>query len=131
MDSRPPCRSPAFPAGASGWILCVAISSRSAGAVDVKSSPGGGTSFVIKIPLTLAIVAALIVDIGDERFAFPQLSVLELVRLGGEHRIERIKSAPVLRLRQKLLPLVDVRTALQLETSDTVNGFVVVAQAGG
>jgi len=101
------------------------------GTVDVKSSPGGGTSFVIKIPLTLAIVAALIVDIGDERFAFPQLSVLELVRLGGEHRIERIKSAPVLRLRQKLLPLVDVRTALQLETSDTVNGFVVVAQAGG
>jgi two-component system chemotaxis sensor kinase CheA len=71
------------------------------GTVDVKSTPGSGTSFVIKIPLTLAIVAALIVEVAGERFAFPQLSVLELVRLGNEHRIERIKSAPVLRLRQK------------------------------
>src|SRR5215472_2248498 len=69
------------------------------GTVDVKSSPGDGTSFVIKIPLTLAIVAALIAEVAGERFAFPQLSVLELVRLGGEHRMERIKSAPVLRLR--------------------------------
>ena len=64
------------------------------GTVDVVSAPGSGTSFVIKIPLTLAIVAALIVEIAGERFAFPQLAVLELVRLNGEHRIEWIKSAP-------------------------------------
>jgi len=101
------------------------------GTVDVKSSPGSGTSFVIKIPLTLAIVAALIVEIAGERFAFPQMSVLELVRVGGEHRIERIKSAPVLRFRQKLLPLVDVKKTLQSGTGDAANGFVVVTQAGG
>jgi two-component system, chemotaxis family, sensor kinase CheA len=101
------------------------------GAVDVKSSPGSGTSFVIKIPLTLAIVAALVVEIAGERFAFPQLSVLELIRVGGEQRIERIKSAPVIRLRQKLLPLADVKKALQLGTDDPANGFVVVTQAGG
>jgi two-component system chemotaxis sensor kinase CheA len=101
------------------------------GTVDVKSSPGSGTSFVIKIPLTLAIVAALIVEIAGERFAFPQLSVLELIRVGGEQRIERIKSAPVIRLRQKLLPLADVKKALQLGTDDPANGFVVVTQAGG
>jgi two-component system chemotaxis sensor kinase CheA len=100
------------------------------GTVDVKSTPGSGTSFVIKIPLTLAIVAALIVEIAGERFAFPQLSVLELVRLGGEHRIERIKSAPVLRLRQKLLPLIHVREALQLGAGDDASGFVVVIQVG-
>src|SRR5690349_14415502 len=100
------------------------------GTVDVKSSQGSGTSFVIKIPLTLAIVAALIVEIAGERFAFPQLSVLELVRVGGEQRIERIKSAPVLRLRQKLLPLVDVKKALRLRTGDAANRFVVVTQAG-
>src|SRR5215831_15684333 len=88
------------------------------GTVDVKSAPGSGTTFVIKIPLTLAIVAALIVEIAGERFAFPQLSVLELVRLGAEHRIERIKSAPVLRLRHKLLPLIEVRKALQLGAGD-------------
>ena len=101
------------------------------GTVDVKSSPGIGTSFVIKIPLTLAIVAALIIEIAGERFALPQLSVLELIRVGGEQRIERIKSAPVIRLRQKLLPLVDVKKALQLGTEDPANGFVVVTQAGG
>src|SRR5262249_44739275 len=95
------------------------------GTVDVKSAPGSGTTFVIKIPLTLAIVAALIVEIAGERFAFPQLSVLELVR------IERINSAPVLRLRRKLLPLIDVKKALQLATGDGANGFVVVIQAGG
>ncbi|MFZ0146999.1 MAG: chemotaxis protein CheA [Xanthobacteraceae bacterium] len=100
------------------------------GTVDVKSSPGSGTSFIIKIPLTLSIVAALIVEIAGERFAFPQLSVLELMRIGSEHRIERIKSAPVLRLRQRLLPLIDVKKALQLGTGDDANGFVVVTQAG-
>jgi two-component system, chemotaxis family, sensor kinase CheA len=100
------------------------------GTVDVKSSPGSGTSFVIKIPLTLAIVAALIVEIAGERFALPQQSVLELVRVGGAQQIERIKSAPVLRLRQKLLPLVDVKKALQLGNDDPANGFVVVTQAG-
>ena len=100
------------------------------GTVDVRSSPGTGTSFIIKIPLTLSIVAALIVEIAGERFAFPQLSVLELMRVGSEHRIERIKSAPVLRLRQRLLPLIDVKKALQLGTGDDANGFVVVTQAG-
>jgi len=100
------------------------------GTVDVKSFPGGGTSFVIKIPLTLAIVAALIAEIAGERFAFPQPSVLELVRLGGEHRMERIKSAPVLRLRHKLLPLIDAKNVLGLGAGGDANGFVIVAQAG-
>ena len=100
------------------------------GAVEVRSNSGNGTSFVIKIPLTLAIVAALIVEIGGERFAFPQLSVVELVRIGSEHRIERIKSAPVLRLRHRLLPLIHLSAALRLGGGEAAGGFVVVTQAG-
>jgi two-component system chemotaxis sensor kinase CheA len=100
------------------------------GSVDVNSGLGRGTSFVIKIPLTLAIVPALIVEVAGERFAFPQLSVLELVRIGSEHRIERIKTAPVLRLRQKLLPLIDVKDTLRLDTSNAAGAFVVVMQTG-
>jgi two-component system chemotaxis sensor kinase CheA len=102
------------------------------GTVDLKSAAGAGTTFTIKIPLTLAIVSALIVESAGERFAIPQLAVLELVRAGnnGEHRIERIKDAPVLRLRNKLLPLVPLKDVLRLGQCDNANGFVVVTQVG-
>ena len=78
------------------------------GTIDVKSVSGKGTSLTVKIPLTLAIVSALIVACGGERFAIPQLSVVELVGVSGDtdHKIEKINETPVLRLRNRLLPLV-------------------------
>ena len=104
------------------------------GTIDVKSVAGAGLSFTIKIPLTLAIVAALIVEAGGHRFAIPQLSVIELVRArsGSEHRIERIKDTRVLRLRDKLLPLVGLTHLLGLEkdAGDINGGFIVVTQVG-
>jgi two-component system, chemotaxis family, sensor kinase CheA len=105
------------------------------GAIDVKSIAGVGLGFTIKIPLTLAIVSALIVEVGGDRFAIPQLSVVELVRArsGSDHRIERIKDTPVLRLRSKLLPLVCLRQLLGFELAtghDAEHGFIVVAQVG-
>ena len=103
------------------------------GTIDVKSVEGVGLSFTIKIPLTLAIVAALIVESGGERFAIPQLSVVELVRarIGGEHRIERINDTTVLRLRDKLLPLARLSHLLGGETAgDVESGFIVVTQVG-
>jgi hypothetical protein len=60
---------------------------RIGGTIDVKTSTAGrGTTFTIKIPLTLAIVSALIVEAAGERFAIPQIGVLELVRVGGLRR---------------------------------------------
>jgi two-component system, chemotaxis family, sensor kinase CheA len=105
------------------------------GIIDVKSALGRGTTFSIKIPLTLAIVSALIVEAAGNRFAIPQLAVVELVRVrsGSEHRIERIKEAAVLRLRNKLLPLVHLKALLKLEDEAACgaeNGFIVVTQVG-
>jgi two-component system chemotaxis sensor kinase CheA len=105
------------------------------GTIDVKSVRGRGITFTIKIPLTLAIISALIVQAGGDRFAIPQLAVLELVRVRGnsEHRIEHIKDAAVLRLRNKLLPLVQLKTLLGIaEPTETRadSGFIVVTQVG-
>jgi two-component system, chemotaxis family, sensor kinase CheA len=105
------------------------------GTIEVKSVPGEGSSFIIKIPLTLAIVSALIVEAAGDRFAIPQLSVVELVRAraNSDHRIERIKDTPVLRLRNKLLPLIHLKKLLKIDDGaeiDHENGFIVVTQVG-
>jgi two-component system chemotaxis sensor kinase CheA len=105
------------------------------GTVDVKSVSCAGSSFIIKIPLTLAIVSALIVEAAGDRFAIPQLSVIELVRAqsNSEHRIERIKDTPVLRLRNKLLPLIHLKRLLKIDegaADEPANGFIVVTQVG-
>jgi two-component system chemotaxis sensor kinase CheA len=103
------------------------------GTVDIRSEPGRGTTFTIKIPLTLAIVAALIVASKDQRYAIPQVAVLELVRVtpGSEHTIERLNGTPVLRLRERLLPIVPLSKVLGLSGEETADaGFVVVTQVG-
>ncbi|BAQ48042.1 MULTISPECIES: hybrid sensor histidine kinase/response regulator [Methylobacterium] len=106
------------------------------GTIDIQTQLGAGTTFTIKIPLTLAIVAALIVSAREHRFAIPQVSVLELVRVqpGTDHAVERINGSPVLRLRDRLLPIVPVAAMLGLDAPDapasTDEGFVVVSQVG-
>lgn len=88
------------------------------GTVDLQSVEGKGTALKIKIPLTLAIIPALIATSGGERFAIPQVSLLELVRLEGDgvgKGIEYIHGAPVYRLRGSLLPLVSLNGVLGLD----------------
>ena len=107
------------------------------GTVDVQSKLGAGTTVRMKIPLTLAIIPALIVTNRGERYAIPQISLLELVRLEGEEaqkRIELIQGLPVYRLRGRLLPLVYLDRELQAEPasgeeSATAVVNIVVLQA--
>ena len=103
------------------------------GTVEVHSVLGRGTVLKIKIPLTLAIVPALVVTDDGERYAIPQVSLLELVRLEGAQAlagIETLQGAPIFRLRGNLLPLVYLRTALggtqRVLTEDDVINIVVV-----
>ncbi|KRE16095.1 ATPase [Bosea sp. Root483D1] len=104
------------------------------GMIDIASIAGTGTTITIKIPLTLAIVSALIVATGGQRFAIPQVVVRELVRVkaAGEHRIERINNAPVLRLRERLLPIIALAGVMARSADAPVadDGFIVVTQIG-
>jgi len=106
------------------------------GTIELKSEEGKGSIFTIKIPLTLAIVAALIVESCHEKFAIPQISVLELVRASprSEYNIEVINESPVLRLRNRLLPLVNLGDLLKLSTAKHRDlddeTFIIVAQVG-
>ncbi len=110
------------------------------GTVDLQSKPGQGVMVRMKIPLTLAIIPALVVTCGGDRYAIPQVSLLELVRLKADEvgkGIEMVQGAPVYRLRGRLLPLVYLSRELQLagvrdlqgEAGNAAN--IVVLQAEG
>lgn len=99
------------------------------GTVDLQSEEGVGTTVKIKIPLTLAIIPALVATCGDDRYAIPQVNLLELVRLDGgqvEKEIEWLQSTPVYRLRGELLPLVFLRDQLGLDAQSQSSDLNIV-----
>jgi two-component system chemotaxis sensor kinase CheA len=107
---------------------------RIGGTVDISSTAGSGTNMRIKIPLTLAIVPALMVEVAGQRYAIPQVNLLELVRLESEQArasVERIHGVRVYRLRGRLLPLVflgeQLRAGPRSSEDESIN--IVVLQA--
>jgi two-component system chemotaxis sensor kinase CheA len=98
---------------------------RIGGSVDLQSEAGRGTTVRVRIPLTLAIIPALVVGQGAERYAIPQANLVELVRL-EEGEVERLAGAPILRLRGRLLPLVSLAEALGGEQREGAVTVVVL-----
>lgn len=105
------------------------------GTVEVETQLGKGTTFRLRIPLTLAIVPALLVASGSDRFAVPQVNLLELVRVEegrNEQLIEYVHGAPVYRLRGKLLQLIFFDEQIGRPSSVSRTSFyIVVLQASG
>jgi two-component system, chemotaxis family, sensor kinase CheA len=109
------------------------------GTIDVTSEPGAGTTLRVKIPLTMAVIPVLIVTIGEDRYAIPQTSPIELVRIEANEAsraIEYIQGSPVYRLRGRLLPLVHLGQQLGIsndakaqDAPEALN--IVVLQAAG
>src|SRR4029453_19113443 len=105
---------------------------RIGGTVSVDSAPGEATVWPLTIPLPLAIIQALTVDCGDQRYVVPQVAVLELVFIDGQStKIEYASGAPVYRLRGKLLPLVRLDRALGLNVGGDQGVYIMVLQADG
>lgn len=102
------------------------------GTVDLSSRPGLGTTVRVRVPLTLAIIPALVVRCATERFALPQAAVGELIslRADGGPRIEGLAGADVIRLRGRLVPVIflDEFLGLRPTTAARENGTVVLVR---
>ncbi len=105
---------------------------RIGGTVDMQSQVGAGTTCRVRIPLTLAIIPALVIGEGEETYAIPQANLVELVRLEADdlsRSVEEVAGAPVLRLRGHLLPLVSMAEVLGRPRPEADALTVVVVQA--
>lgn len=104
---------------------------RIGGLVDISSTEGSGTQIRLKIPLTLAIVPAMIVRTNNDRFAIPQVKLVELVRI-ERSSIEYVQGRPVHRLRGNILPLIDMKEVLGSQTpqeSEAINIVVLNSES--
>jgi two-component system chemotaxis sensor kinase CheA len=106
------------------------------GSVEVESQVGSGTTVRMRVPLTLAIVPALVVRSGRQIFALPQGSLTELVHVparDAETAVERIGTAKLYRLREGLLPLVwlDRLLGLERQTPEKRGFYIAALEAGG
>lgn len=96
------------------------------GSVELQSVVGKGTMVKLRIPLTLAIIPALIVHEAGQRYAIPQVNLQELVRLDGEGEFDRLQGAEIYRLRGRLLPILRLHQILGLEPTDRRETSLVV-----
>jgi two-component system chemotaxis sensor kinase CheA len=90
---------------------------RLGGQVEIDTTVGKGTSILIKLPLTLAIIPSLLVSVGEDRFAVPQVNVVELIQIQADkvaEKVEKVGEAEVLVLRGELIPLMELKSVLEM-----------------
>ncbi len=108
------------------------------GTIELKSVTGKGSTFIIKIPLTLAIMSIVVVEVMEQKFGIPQVNVIEMVKTGedSEYIMDEINNNKILRLRDSLLPLIELSHILYPERIDKNSplkeiNFIVVCEISG
>ncbi len=104
------------------------------GLMDIESESGRGSLFQIKLPLTLAIIPCLFVETCGRRYAIPQVSVVETIRISGaqiSERIQRVGDAEVLLLRGEIIPIIHLNEALGISSADTIGDLNLVIVTNG
>jgi two-component system, chemotaxis family, sensor kinase CheA len=99
------------------------------GIIEIESEVGKGSTFTIKLPLTLAIIQGLLAQVGDEIFAIPLGSVLEVVRIKDDD-ISTVGGTEVIRLRNSVLPLARLSEVLHVNRGGTSEGWMYVVVVG-
>ena len=102
------------------------------GSVEVRTTPGAGSTFIIRLPLTIAIIQALMVTIGAEVYAIPLQTVVETVKITREE-VKTLSGSDVLNLRDQVLPLLRLRDEFKVPDTDSADPsrcYVVVVQLG-
>jgi two-component system, chemotaxis family, sensor kinase CheA len=99
--------------------------SRLSGMIDIETEKGVGTTFILTLPITLAIIKALIIEASGRRFAVPLGSVLEVMRVRPE-QIETIETREVMAIRDETVPLLRISDAFSLPPADQQETHFVV-----
>jgi two-component system, chemotaxis family, sensor kinase CheA len=103
------------------------------GQVEIKSTPGRGTSFLLRMPLTLAIIDGLVVGVGRERYVVPIFSVREMLRPSDEMVFTLEGRQEMALVRNNLMPMVRLykRFGVQPRSEDPTKSVLIVAEAAG
>lgn len=100
------------------------------GIIEINSRPGYGTTFIIKLPLTLAIISALMVDVAGQTYAIPLSGVLESIRI-EEHEIHQVAEGEIIKLRDRLLPIFRLDKFFGIQNGSNPDSYYVVIVGSG
>jgi two-component system chemotaxis sensor kinase CheA len=112
-----------------GLDVVLKCTERLNGLIEAETMPGAGTKFTIQLPLTLAIISVLMVEVSGQTYALPSGSVVESLRFERAH-ILKMNGQDTLRLRDRMVPLVDLRRLFDLPEKKAREAYVVVVGRG-
>jgi two-component system chemotaxis sensor kinase CheA len=112
-----------------GLDVVLKCTERLNGLIEAETMPGAGTKFTIQLPLTLAIISVLMVEVAEETYALPSGSVVETLRFDRAD-VLRMNGQDTLRLRDRMVPLVDLARLFKLREGASRDAYVVVVGRG-